>query len=154
MARKMRKVGEQGPYGSRGRSHATLHRDVAFRHEDHSECPAGCRARCRPHLMIAPADAAAQSVDRGGDAGILRKPAGSLARVGTTKEDKPPRGYAPTGQRQQARQHSSAKRYPTQVLFIAIAVAVSMDLAWPPFVALRPSDAGGRGTGRGRMTER
>src|SRR5215510_6345513 len=61
MARKMRKVGEQGPYGTRGRGHATLHRDVAFRHEDHPKCPAGCRAGCRPHLMIAPADAAAQS---------------------------------------------------------------------------------------------
>src|SRR6266498_1387005 len=78
MARKMRKVGEQGPYGTRGRSHATLHRDMAFRHEDHSKCPAGCRAGCRPHLMIAPADAAAQSVDRGGFGGP-RRPATALS---------------------------------------------------------------------------
>src|SRR5262249_50527409 len=65
MARKTRKVGEQGPYRTRGRSHATLHPDVAFKHEDHSKRPASCRAGCRPHLMIAPADAAAQSADRG-----------------------------------------------------------------------------------------
>src|SRR5262245_7689400 len=72
MTRKIRKVGEQGPYGTRGRGHATLHRDMAFRHEDHSKCPAGCRAACRPHLMIAPADAAAQSVNRGGFGGPRR----------------------------------------------------------------------------------
>ena len=36
VAREIREVGEQGPYRARGGGHATLNRDVAFRHEDRS----------------------------------------------------------------------------------------------------------------------
>src|SRR5665811_1800756 len=52
MVREIREVGVQGPYGTRGRRHAPLYRDVTFRHEDHSKCPANCRAVRCPYACL------------------------------------------------------------------------------------------------------